>query len=96
MKALSYDNTSLAAATVRATASLAAKGHAQNGFMDMAAQSWMAAADSGDEESMYQLGLQAEGRRDLGEAMLWYKSAIRSGHTEAEQRLTAIAPDPLR
>ncbi|MBM7519513.1 tetratricopeptide repeat protein [Nocardioides nitrophenolicus] len=90
LAALAFDTTSTAAQTVRATASMAARAHAQRGSMELATQSWMTAAESGDAESMYQLGLAAEQRRDLGEAILWHRAASRAGFAQADARLNFI------
>lgn len=86
---LRRDNSNVAAMLVRTSSALMAKGHAQNGFVDMAVESWMVAAEAGDPESMYFLGMTADGRGDRGEAILWHTAAARAGNDQAREWLAS-------
>lgn len=86
------DNSSVAAATAKHTASLMAQGAVANNDLDQAVTYWTLAAEAGDAESMVKIAVAAEVRRHYGEAVLWYAAAERAGVDKVTARLDELAP----
>lgn len=67
-----------------------ARVHEVHGNFELAAQLRQAAADAEHPESMFLTGQSAEGRGNLGEAMLWYAKAARGGFQRATERIEQL------
>ncbi|MFC4554176.1 tetratricopeptide repeat protein [Georgenia faecalis] len=87
---LDFDPDSQAAAVVSASSMATANFHANVGRLDLARRGWLAAANAGNVEAMFELGkLQAIGGV-FGEAMLWLERPAAAGHVDASRLLVAL------
>ena len=85
-----HDNSSVAAQVSMITGKNMGAASASLGLNDQARQQWTLAADAGDTESMYNIGVLSERTESLGPAILWHERAAREGFDPSMLRLGQI------